>query len=77
VQCRSGARVADRSQGIKERSFDAGYEILWDAQGFFAAVLDRLRARLRELGARRHVDADGYEYWALEPDWKPGDVVVL
>jgi uncharacterized protein len=55
----------------------AGYEILWDAQGFFAAVLDRLLARLRELGARRHVDADGYEYWDLKPDWKPGDVVVL
>ena len=45
--------------------------------GFFAAVLDRLRQRLAELGSRRCVDPDGYEYWDLKPDWKPGDVVEL
>ena len=55
----------------------SGHEILWDQGGFFAAVLDRLRTRLRELGSRRYVDEDGYEYWDLKPDWKPGDVVVL
>jgi hypothetical protein len=32
---------------------------------------------LRELGSRRYVDEDGYEYWDLKPDWKPGDVVSL
>jgi len=47
------------------------------AGGFFAAVLLRLEARLRELGAQRHVDPDGYEHWDLKPDWKPGDVVTL
>jgi predicted nucleotidyltransferase len=55
----------------------SGYEILRDEGGFFAAVLERLRRRLAELGARRYVDADGYEYWDLKPDWKPGDVVRL
>ena len=45
--------------------------------GFFAAVLERLQRRLQELGARRHVDEDGYEYCDLKPDWKPGDVVEL
>jgi predicted nucleotidyltransferase len=55
----------------------SGHMILKDAGGFFASVLERLRRRLSELGARRYVDPDGYEYWDLKPDWKPGDVVEL
>jgi len=55
----------------------SGHVMLHDAGGFFAGVLERLRRRLRELGARRYVDEDGYEYWDLKPDWKPGDVVTL
>jgi predicted nucleotidyltransferase len=54
-----------------------GHVILRDEGGFFAGVLDRLQARLAELGSRRYVDRDGYEYWDLKPDWKPGDVVEL
>jgi predicted nucleotidyltransferase len=55
----------------------SGHLILRDEGGFFAAILDRLRRRLAELGSRRYVDEDGYEYWDLKPDWKPGDVVSL
>lgn len=55
----------------------SGHVILYDRGGFFAGVLERLRWRLAELGARRYVDEDGYEYWDLKPDWKPGDVVEL
>ncbi len=55
----------------------AGHVLLLDREGFFAGVLGRLQARLSELGARRYVDKDGYEYWDLKPDWKPGDVVTL
>lgn len=55
----------------------SGHAILYDRDGFFAAVLERLRRRLTELGSRRYVDKDGYEYWDLKPDWKPGDVVEL
>jgi len=55
----------------------SGHDVLWDEGGFFTGILDRLRARLAELGARRYVDEDGYEFWDLKPDWKPGDVVVL
>jgi len=55
----------------------SGHVLVRDAGGFFAAILARLRGRLRELGARRYVDEDGYEYWDLKPDWKPGDVVIL
>lgn len=55
----------------------SGHVLLHDAGGFFAGILERLRQRLGELGARHYVDKDGYEYWDLKPDWKPGDVVVL
>jgi predicted nucleotidyltransferase len=55
----------------------SGHRILHDRDGFFAGVLDRLQARLKELGSVRLVDEDGYEYWDLKPDWKPGDVVEL
>jgi predicted nucleotidyltransferase len=55
----------------------SGHELLHDSGGFFGSVLDRLRRRLAELGSRRLVDEDGYEYWDLKPDWKPGDVVEL
>ena len=55
----------------------SGHDTLWDVDGFFEVVLTRLRQRLADLGSRRHVDADGYEYWDLKPDWKPGDVVRL
>ncbi len=55
----------------------SGHERLHDRAGFFEAVLERLRQRLAELGSRRLVDEDGFEYWDLKPDWKPGDVVEL
>ena len=55
----------------------SGHRLLHDRDDFFAGVLARLRCRLQELGARRLVDEDGYEYWDLKPDWKPGDVVEL
>lgn len=53
------------------------HRMLFDRDGFFAGVLARLRARLAELGARKLIDDDGFEYWDLKPDWKPGDVVSL
>jgi predicted nucleotidyltransferase len=55
----------------------SGHAILRDEGGFFAGVIERLQRRLAELGARRYVDEDGYEYWDLKPDWKPGDIVRL
>lgn len=47
--------------------------ILHDAEGFLAAYLERLRARLRELGARRIRRGNAW-YWELKPDLKPGEV---
>jgi len=55
----------------------SGHVLLRDQGHFFEGVLARLQGRLRELGARRYLDPDGYEYWDLKPDWKRGDVVTL
>jgi hypothetical protein len=55
----------------------SGHAIVRDEGRFIAGILDRLRQRLAELGSRRYVDDQGYEYWDLKPDWKPGDVVTL
>jgi hypothetical protein len=55
----------------------SGHVLVRDEGGLFAGVLDRLRCRLDELGSRRYVDEDGYEYWDLKPDWKLGDVIEL
>lgn len=50
--------------------------ILFDDEGVLAQRLERLRARLRELGARR-VWRGATWYWELKPDFKPGDVIIL
>ena len=39
--------------------------------------LDRLRNRLRELGAKKVTHEDGSWHWDLKPDWKPGEVIAL
>ena len=50
--------------------------ILFDPEGFLAGYLDRLRARLRELGARR-IRLGNAWYWELKPDLTPGEVFSL
>lgn len=50
--------------------------ILRDRDGFFAAVLARLRARMQELGSRRVWRGNAW-YWVLKPDLKPGEVFEL
>lgn len=46
--------------------------ILHDRDGFFAAALDRLRARLKALGSRRVWLGNAW-YWDLKPGYKPGE----
>lgn len=48
--------------------------LLHDADGFFAGVLDAVRAALRRLGARR-IRQGRHWYWDLKPDFRPGDVI--
>ena len=50
--------------------------VLLDRGGFFAGVLEEIRLRLRELGARRKFVGEGW-YWDLKPDLKPGEVVEI
>lgn len=50
--------------------------LLEDRGGFFAGVLDRLRARLAALGSERR-RRGGARYWVLKPDLKPGEVIEL
>lgn len=57
--------------------FQEGHRLLVDRDGFLRAVLDRLEARLRELGARRLTDELGNPYWDLKPDYVLGEDVVL
>ena len=53
------------------------HALLYDRDAFFATLLQRLETRLAELGSKRRVDKDGYEYWDLKPDFKPGEVIEL
>jgi hypothetical protein len=50
--------------------------ILYDDESFLARYFDRLRARLRALGARRVRRGNAW-YWELKPDLKPGEVITL
>lgn len=49
---------------------------LFDRNSFFARILERLRGRLRELGAERK-QLGQLRYWDLKPDFKPGEVITL
>ncbi len=47
--------------------------ILYDKDGFFQGVLERLRRRLQALGARKERVGRVW-YWLLKPDLQPGEV---
>ncbi|MEM2156118.1 MAG: nucleotidyltransferase domain-containing protein [Candidatus Jordarchaeales archaeon] len=50
--------------------------ILYDRNGFFGKVLDRLRGRLRELGAKR-VRLGKKWYWILKENYRFGEVIEI
>jgi len=50
--------------------------ILYDEGGFFAGCLDRLRSRLRQLGAQRIRRGNAW-HWVLKPDLKPREIFEL
>jgi predicted nucleotidyltransferase len=51
-------------------------KILYDKEGFFSTVLEKLRSRLQTLGAKRVWKGNAW-YWVLKPDLKPGEVFEL
>ena len=50
--------------------------LAFDRDGFLKEVLESIRRRLKELGARKVVAEKGY-YWILKPDAKPTEVVEI
>jgi len=50
--------------------------ILFDRDGFLSGILERVRQRLKELGARRLKIGKVY-YWDLKPDLRPGEAVEI
>jgi predicted nucleotidyltransferase len=48
-------------------------KIFYDKGDFFKALLDRIKKRLQELGAKK-IQVGKMWYWDLKPDYKPGDV---
>ncbi len=50
--------------------------LLYDRDGFLKGFLDRVRGRLRQLGARR-IHCGNAWYWDLKPDFKPGEIFEL
>ncbi len=48
-------------------------KILFDRDDFFKKVIEKLKVRLNELGAKRIWRGDAW-YWDLKPDYKPGDI---
>ena len=50
--------------------------ILHDPDSCLRKTLDRLKARLKELGSKRVWKGDDW-YWDLKPDYQPGDVFDL
>jgi predicted nucleotidyltransferase len=47
--------------------------IFFDKGGFFASVLEKVKKRLEELGAKR-VRVGKMWYWDLKPDYRPGEI---
>lgn|GEM_PF-330321 len=50
--------------------------ILYDRDGFFSHVLEKLRSKLKALGARR-VQLGKVRYWHLKPDYKWGEEIEI
>lgn len=49
----------------------------FDSDGSLTRFLSEVRARLDRRGATRRHAASGARYWELDPNLRPGDVVVL
>jgi len=50
--------------------------ILLDEDGFFSVILEKLKGRLKALGAKRIWKGNAW-YWVLKPDFKAGEVFEL
>jgi len=71
-------KTPDEADKITPLYLDMVYDaiILYDKNNFFNTVLERLKERLKELGARR-IRIGRKWYWDLKPDYKFGDVIEI
>jgi len=49
---------------------------LYDRNGFFSGILDRIRSSMKRLGSRRIREGKPW-YWELKPDFKRGDLIEI
>ena len=75
VICRSEEDLADTPWLMLDMTHHG--ILLFDPRGVLRRKLQRLKARLEELGSRRIELDDGSWYWDLKPDLRPGEVVTL
>ncbi len=68
-------KTPEEAQRLSPLYFDMVEDarILYERDGFFSNVLDRLRASFRRLGAQRR-RLGRIWYWDLKPDYTPGEV---
>jgi uncharacterized protein len=68
-------RTRDEAEGFSVLYLDMTVDVrlLIDRGDFLRHRLDRLRARIEELGARRQPLDSGW-YWVLKDDYRPGEV---
>ena len=71
-------KTPQEADGISRIYFDmlSAARIFFDKGGFFATVLEKVRKRLEELGAKR-VQVGKMWYWDLKPDYRPGEIFEL
>lgn len=71
-------KTPEEASRISPLYLDMVYDavILYDREGFFASVLERLKRRLEELGAER-VKMGRRWYWRLKKDYRFGEVIEI
>lgn len=68
-------KIPEEADCVSRIYFDMVEEarILFDREGFFRIVLQKVQARLKDLGARK-VRVGKMWYWDLKPDYRPGEI---
>jgi hypothetical protein len=68
-------KTPEEAECVSRIYFDMVEEakILFEREGFFQAVLQKVQKRLAELGAKR-VQVGKMWYWDLKPDYRPGEI---
>ncbi len=68
-------KTPDEASRVSRFYFDMIEEakIFFDKEDFFKSVLEGVKSRLKELGAKK-IQVGKMWYWDLKPDYRPGDI---